>query len=245
MATRLTQESDARYTLVSFGFAPLRSAHARAGGTATAVRDNASVTFAVLYVCTGNVCRSPIAELLFRAWVAPGADVTVSSAGTEALVGHGIDGSSASALGQLGIDPSRHRARQFEPWMAAEADLVLTAERAHRDLVITELPGSFRRVFTMKEFARLARHARPGPPDEVIGHLAALRGIDGAVDLDTDNMPDPYRSPIHEAKSIAQQVTNTVHATIDALGMWAQGHAVATPVLQATAPARRPRPHRS
>jgi protein-tyrosine phosphatase len=204
------------------------------------------VSFTVLYVCTGNVCRSPIAELLFRTWVSPSADVVVSSAGTQALVGQGIDGSSASALGQLGIDPTRHRARQFEPWMAADADLVLTAERAHRDLVITELPSAFRRVFTMKEFARLARHARPGRPQDVVAQLAALRGIDGALDPSADDMPDPYRSPIPLAKSIAQQVTNTVHATIGALGMWDHGEAVAAPVVQGQAPARRrPRPYRS
>jgi protein-tyrosine phosphatase len=204
------------------------------------------VGFRVLYVCTGNVCRSPIAELLFRAWVGPGPEVTVSSAGTQALVGQGIDGSSASALGQLGIDPTRHRARQFEAWMAAEADLILTAERAHRDFVITELPSTFRRVFTMKEFARLARHARPGTPTEVVAQLAALRGIDGAVAEAADDMPDPYQSPLPLARSIAQQVTNTVHATIGALGMWDHGHAVATPVVHGQAPARRrPRPYRS
>lgn len=215
-------------------------------GTCGDVLDTYQVSFTVLYVCTGNVCRSPIAELLFRAWVAPGVDVTVSSAGTQALVGQGIDGSSASALGQLGIDPTRHRARQFEPWMAEQAQLVLTAERAHRDQIITELPNAFRRVFTMKEFARLARHARPGHPAEVIAQLAALRGIDGAVDVAADDMPDPYRSPIPLAKSIAQQVTDTVHTTISALGMWDHGHAVPTPVVNGQAPARRrPRPYRS
>jgi protein-tyrosine phosphatase len=205
------------------------------------------VGFTVLYVCTGNVCRSPMAELLFRAWVTPDADVDVSSAGTQALVGRPIDGSSASALGQLGVDPSRHRARQFEPWMAADADLVLTAERAHRDVVMTALPTAFRRTFTMKEFARLARQGQPGgSPEQVVGELAGLRGFGGPVEAEDDNMPDPYGGLITNAKSIAQQVTDTVHATIGVLGMWPHGHAVAAPVVTAGAPTRsRPRPHRS
>ncbi len=46
-----------------------------------------SVIFAVLFVCTGNVCRSPVAERLFLARLAPGAPVTASSAGTGALEG--------------------------------------------------------------------------------------------------------------------------------------------------------------
>jgi len=196
----------------------------------------------VLYVCTGNVCRSPMAELLFRAWASQHADVVVSSAGTQALVGQAMDLSSASALGQLGIDPSRHRARQFEPWMAADADLVLTAERAHRDLVMTEVPRAFRRTFTMKEFARITRHVRPGRPRDVIAEAAQLRAIDGAVPEDDDNMPDPYGGLVTQAKSIAQQVTDTVFATIGALGMWPPAHPVAPPVVNVPAPVRRPRP---
>lgn len=135
------------------------------------------------------------------------------------LVGKGIDASSASALGQLGIDPSRHRARQFEPWMAADADLILSAGRSHRDETIATLPSSFRRVFTMKEFARLARHARRGASSNMIAEIAGIRSIDGAVPEESDNMPDPYGGRIREATSIAQQVSDTVHATIGVLGL--------------------------
>lgn len=196
----------------------------------------------MLYVCTGNVCRSPMAELLFRGWISPEVQVAVSSAGMQALVGHGIDRSSASALGQLGIDPSRHRARQFEPWMGADADLILTAERTHRDQVMTQLPSALRRTFTMKEFARLSRHATPGRALDVIAEIAAIRHVDGAVDDDTDNMPDPYRGLIRAATSIAQQVTETVHATIGVLGMWAPGHALTPPVVDDAGAAARGRP---
>jgi protein-tyrosine phosphatase len=185
-----------------------------------------------------------MAELLFRSWVSQDADAHVSSAGTQALVGSPIDMSSASALGQLGIDPTRHRARQFEPWMAAEADLVLTAEIAHRELVMTQVPSVFRRTFTMKEFARLSRHLRPGEWRDVIAEAAAIRGIDGPVLDDSDDMPDPYRDAISRARTIAQQITDTVHATIGALGLWPQNHAIPVPVAAAVAPRRpRPRPH--
>lgn len=83
------------------------------------MRGNGPAALRVLYICTGNVCRSPMAELLFRSWVPSDQDVDISSAGMQALVGHGVDGPSASALWQLGINPASHRARQFDTKMAA------------------------------------------------------------------------------------------------------------------------------
>src|SRR6476659_6876310 len=130
--------------------------------------NNACVSFAILFVCTGNVCRSPMAELLCRAAASPHADLELASAGMFALVGEGIDGPTATVLGQLGIDTSRHRARQFQPAMASRADLVLTAETAQRDQIMSAVPTSFRRIFTMKEFARLARYASGSNPAEVV-----------------------------------------------------------------------------
>jgi protein-tyrosine phosphatase len=180
------------------------------------------VSFTVLYVCTGNLCRSPMAELLFRGWADPAADVVVSSAGLRALVGHGIDTSSASALGQLGIDPSRHRARQFEPWMAAAADLILAAGREHRDQVMTDLPSTFKRAFTMKEFALLVGAVGPGEPRAVVAAAAAERGRGGRVKPENLDVRDPYRGAIKHAKTIAEEITETVYATLDALGLAAE-----------------------
>jgi protein-tyrosine-phosphatase len=200
------------------------------------------VSFSVLYVCTGNVCRSPTAELLFRAWAAPGADVQVSSAGTHALVDDPVYPPSAAALGELGIDAGSHRARQYEAWMAARADLVLTAERAHRDLILTELPRVLRRTFTMNEFARLATRTSPGAPVDVIRAAADIRGIDGAVAA-ADDMPDPFRDGIERARAVAEQIVNTVHVTLGALGLAAPATATTTfPARTVPTPRPRPRP---
>jgi protein-tyrosine phosphatase len=187
------------------------------------------MAFDVLYVCTGNLCRSPMAELLFRGWIDPAADVTVSSAGVQALVGRGIDASSASALGQLGIDPARHRARQFEPWMAADADLILAATQEQRDLVMTAVPSTLHRAFTMKEFVRLVNGVPRGEPRVVVAAAAARRGRVARVRPDEDDVRDPYRSAIKHAKTIAEEITETVYATLDALGFAAEQWAYTPP----------------
>jgi protein-tyrosine phosphatase len=194
---------------------------------------NAQVSFTVLYVCTGNLCRSPMAELLFRGWADPSADVAVSSAGLQAVVGHGIDTSSAAALAQVGIDPTQHRARQFEPWMAAYADLVLTANREHRDQVITELPVTFRRTFTMKEFPLLAARVAPlDDPRAVVAAAAAERGRGEPISPEDMDVRDPYRRAIPHAKTIAEEITESVYATLYALGLAAKQWAHTPPVRE-------------
>lgn len=187
-----------------------------------------------------------MAELLFRAWADPQADLAVSSAGMSALVGHGIDTSTASVLGQLGIDPTRHRARQFEPRMAVAADLILTAEGVHRDAIMAEVPSAFRRTFTMKEFARLARHATVTDPATVVAELAARRGVDGAPPPEADDMPDPYRGRISHAREVAAEVTAAMRTTVDVLGFAPRAAPVPVPAPASAAPApvpaRRPSP---
>src|SRR3954466_14540445 len=97
----------------------------------------------LLFVCTGNICRSPLAERLAAAWAeqslgAGAARVHIWSAGTEGRDGKPMDAKSASALSRLGGDPTGFKARTFVPDMADVADLVLTMTRRHRRLVLAE-----------------------------------------------------------------------------------------------------------
>jgi len=83
----------------------------------------------ILCVCTGNICRSPVAEAALRAAL-PGH--SVSSAGLHALVGHGIDADSAAAARQRDIPLSDHSARQFTTRIGERPDLIIVMDRDHR-----------------------------------------------------------------------------------------------------------------
>lgn len=151
----------------------------------------------------------------------------------QTLVGHGVDGPSASALWQLGINPASHRARQFDTKMAAEADLVLTAERAHRDEIMTQLPTAFRRIFTMKEFARLARHVTPGTAATVIAEVAGARGDGGCGAVGRRRHARPV--PGHDPRGADDRAPDHRHCAYHdrrVLGVLPCGDAVATPVVQ-------------
>ncbi|GAA4942648.1 protein-tyrosine phosphatase [Actinomycetospora succinea] len=92
----------------------------------------------VVFVCSGNICRSPVAEKVFRARLADAGltdAVTVSSAGTgDWHVGEPMDRRAAATLRDRGYE-TRHRARQIDPDLLA-ADLLVAATRDHaRDLV--------------------------------------------------------------------------------------------------------------
>lgn len=80
----------------------------------------------VLFVCIGNICRSPMAEALF-AHALP--DRVVCSAGLQALVGHGADQCAIELMQERGIDISEHRAQQLASWMVHESDLIVTMDR--------------------------------------------------------------------------------------------------------------------
>src|SRR5690242_5006986 len=91
----------------------------------------------LLYVCTANRCRSPIAERLARA---RGFDA--SSAGTRAVVNCPMVAYAATALAELGGAPEEFRSRQVNVRMIDDADLVLTMTRQHRDHVLQLQPAA-------------------------------------------------------------------------------------------------------
>jgi protein-tyrosine phosphatase len=183
------------------------------------------VAFELLIVCTGNICRSPAAARLLANRLDPAWPIRITSAGTAAVVGYGIDAPSAQAMAELGVAPGAHVARRLTDKMIRAADLVLTAETAHRSLVVQAEPLAFRRAFTLREFGRLGGHLPPLPGlptaqelRQRVAEIAAFRGLIEAPELGDDDIADPFGGSVEVARACITQIADAVDAAVRALG---------------------------
>ncbi len=107
----------------------------------------------VLFVCTGNSCRSVMAEYLLKAKLRGRDDVEVHSAGTSVLFNTPASFETISVLRQKGIDAISHQSRAVGRTMLRKADLIITMTRSHRMQVLDRVPFVEKRVYLLKEFA--------------------------------------------------------------------------------------------
>jgi protein-tyrosine phosphatase len=102
----------------------------------------------ILIVCTGNICRSPVAEYLFRKRLGS-RGIEVSSAGLSALVGSPMDATALQLLRDSGVDGALHRAHQLVPSMLFAADLALGMEKNHIEEMIKLAPEARGKVYLL------------------------------------------------------------------------------------------------
>ncbi|QKJ20930.1 low molecular weight protein-tyrosine-phosphatase [Microbacterium hominis] len=161
---------------------------------------SAAEPFRVVFVCTGNICRSPMADVVFREFAATAglaSRVASTSAGTgDWHVGERADQRTLEALDRRGYDGSHHRARQFTHGDFARSDLVIALDRTHerilRGWAHDEVDAD--KIALLLSFDPSARsldvpdpyYAGPGMFDEVLGMIesasrALFRQLEPAI----------------------------------------------------------------
>lgn len=181
------------------------------------------MTTNLLVVCTGNICRSPMAEVLFRTGVGVvGLDIRVASGGTWEN-GHPADPHAVSVMADRGLDLERHRSRRTIPADLEAAHLVVGMAREHVVSMVALVPACFERTFTLKELAARAVAIGPRKPDQTLeGYIAALgegRTHAGFLREPPEiDVVDPLGQGRRAFERTAAELESLIWATLDLFG---------------------------
>lgn len=153
----------------------------------------------IVFVCTGNTCRSCMAEGIFRAFSQQEKvlkEIAVYSRGIQAFDGEPASSHSVAALKKLwDIDISIHKAKMLSKADVEKAGLILTMTRQHRDFLRSAFPEKKASVYTLKEYAYPQLLEEGGPID----------------------IADPYGMPYESYEACAQDIFGSVQTVIGKL----------------------------
>ena len=173
--------------------------------------------FEALFVCTGNIARSASGEVISKHLAAEYGleDKWIfASAGTGALVGHGVYEHVANELVERCYNPEGFASRQLNGQIIENATIILVAEKVHADWIVREWPQHHAKIKLLKQVARIREDARRAEP---LSYLYSH----GARPLDSDKLEDPYRRGPAAAKVAVDEVEQSLRVILPWL---AQAH---------------------
>ena len=154
----------------------------------------------VLFVCSGNTCRSPMAEAMFNDMVEDyprlrELGVRAKSAGTYAADNAPMAPQAETVLKEMGISP-KHRSTRFHSELAKEADLILTMQEQHLEEVDALAPETDGRAHTFLGYAQ---------------------GVDGYTGSEEYDVEDPFHQPVEVYRECAEQMRAAIAKVMDRL----------------------------
>lgn len=166
----------------------------------------------IAFVCTGNTCRSPMAEYYLRKLIEERdiEGIRVTSFGLGGFPGYQASLNSVRAMERLQIDISDHRSRTANPEML-DQDLFLTMACSHRDVLHSHLRESL--VFTLKEFENLDEEELERIIEQKkSGQVLALSPASYSYDFD---IADPYGGSLEEYVSTGDEILSAIDGSLD------------------------------
>lgn len=184
----------------------------------------------ILFVCEGNVCRSPLAAALTAVGLHGSATpIQVRSAGTTALVGQPADPQISELAARLGADLAAHRATQLGTDLLANSQLVLTATRAIRSATVEIYAPAVQYTFTLRQFARIIQTDLAGAqvtPAQFQSVSSLRRFVSKQrwqaaepADPAHDDIVDPYRRSLAVHEQAVRELLPAVNLLVGSLSV--------------------------
>ncbi len=179
----------------------------------------------ILIVCTGNICRSPMAEGLLRHHLRTRevGDVQVASAGVSGWDGSPASAEAVEALSERGVDISSHLARRLGRRMIDSADLVVAMAAEHREGVARIAHSAGPRTFTLKELVRLLDDVRMplrgATSEELLREAAELANTrrTGEQEALDEDIADPLGLSLPAYRATAWELNGLVERLVEVL----------------------------
>jgi len=155
----------------------------------------------ILFVCTGNTCRSAMAEGLFKKMLSERKEdirgFNIISVGISALPGMRATPEAIKVMTEQGIDISRHIAIQVQEDLIKKADLILVMSNTHKDYIKTKFTFAKSKIYLLKEFAQ-------------IGEFKSIQKTDENYEI-----VDPLGRPIEFYRIVARQLKENLEKILD------------------------------
>lgn len=172
---------------------------------------------ALLFVCTANMCRSPLAAALARRALA-GAAVDIDSAGM-LPGGRPVPDTGQKVAAAHGLDLRAHRSAELDSALLERADVVLTMTRAQARELVVQQPELWPRVFTVKQFARWLPMHRPHADGVSRAWLVAAAAHRAPGELLGEDPDDDTQDPMGRSARVWRAVTGELGAAIDEIAV--------------------------
>ena len=157
----------------------------------------------ILFVCTGNTCRSAMAKGIFDKILKEKKledKFTCECAGTMVYMNSPASLNAIEALKEKGIDISSHISKSVNEEMVRESDVTLTMGRNHKEYILTKYPFSEGKVYTLKEYAN------------AIDNINNKKKSDVLYDIDIN---DPYASSLQVYRDTAKEIESSIEKIIE------------------------------